>query len=112
MLVESGLLKHGDQTGATKKIQFALSRATRATDVKGGYGDGDIIGVIFIENPLAEISVVQTLSRRVNHALHGALGARAGKVGLSFHVSPAIQKMTKAGCLRTPRAVVSGNGVC
>ena len=38
MLVKSpGLLKYGNQTGATEKIQHALSRATRGTDIKGWY---------------------------------------------------------------------------
>jgi lipopolysaccharide/colanic/teichoic acid biosynthesis glycosyltransferase len=89
MLVESpSLLKHGNQTGATQKIQGALSRATRATDIKGWYRDGVVIGVIFTEIPLGKTSVVQVLSGKVNHALRGALGAQASEVDLFFHVFP------------------------
>jgi lipopolysaccharide/colanic/teichoic acid biosynthesis glycosyltransferase len=88
MLVESpSLLKHGNQTGATEKIQGALSRATRATDIKGWYRDG-VIGVIFTEIPLDKTSVVQVLSGKVNHALRAALGAQVSEIDLSFHVFP------------------------
>jgi len=89
MLVESQtLLKHGEQTGAAKKIQQVLSRVTRETDIKGWHQDGAVIGVIFTEIPMAETSIVQILSRKVNHALNATLGAQFGKVGLSFHVFP------------------------
>jgi hypothetical protein len=89
MLVESqSLLKHGNQTGAADKIQSALSRATRETDIKGWYRDGAVIGVIFTEIPLAETSVVQVLSSRVNHARHAVLGAQVSGLDLSFHVFP------------------------
>ena len=89
MLVESqSLLKHGNQTGAAEKIQCALFRATRATDIKGWYRDGAVIGVIFTEIPLTETSVVQVLSGKVNHALHAALGGQVSEVDLSFHVFP------------------------
>jgi lipopolysaccharide/colanic/teichoic acid biosynthesis glycosyltransferase len=90
MLVEShNLLKQWDQAaGATEKIQCALARATRATDIKGWYRDGAVIGVIFTEIPLAETFVVQVLSRKVNHALRAVLGAQASEVDLSFHVFP------------------------
>jgi len=90
MLVESqGLFKRGDQTGVTEKIQYALSCATRETDIKGWYQDGAVIGVIFTEIPLSDRSVVPILSRKVNHALHTALDDRQfGDVKLSFHVFP------------------------
>ena len=89
MLVESeSLLKPGSQTGAGEKIQHALSRATRGTDIKGWYRDITVIGVIFTEISLAETSVVQILSRKVNHALHAALGVQASEVSLSFQVFP------------------------
>ena len=89
MLVESpSLLKPADRVGAMEKIQCALSRATRETDIKGWYRDGAAIGVIFTEIPLAATSVVQTLSRKVNHALHAELGAQAAELELTFHVFP------------------------
>jgi lipopolysaccharide/colanic/teichoic acid biosynthesis glycosyltransferase len=89
MLVESqSLLQRGNQTGAGEKIQQALSRATRGTDIKGWYRDITVIGVIFTEISLAETSVVQILSRKVNHALHAALGIEANEVSLSFQVFP------------------------
>jgi exopolysaccharide biosynthesis polyprenyl glycosylphosphotransferase len=89
MLIESqSLLKPGDQVGAAEKIQCALSRATRETDIKGWYRDGAVIGVIFTEIPLASISIVQILSRKVNHALHAELGAQADELELTFHVFP------------------------
>jgi lipopolysaccharide/colanic/teichoic acid biosynthesis glycosyltransferase len=90
MLVESeSLLAHWDQAGgATEKIKCARSRATRATDIKGWYRDGAVIGVIFTEIPLAETSVVPILSRKMNLALHAVLGAQASEVDLSFHVFP------------------------
>jgi lipopolysaccharide/colanic/teichoic acid biosynthesis glycosyltransferase len=89
MLVEShSLLQHGERCDAATKIHFALSRATRETDIKGWYRDGAVIGVIFTEIPLAETSVVEILSRKVKHALSAELGARVGELGLSFHVFP------------------------
>jgi lipopolysaccharide/colanic/teichoic acid biosynthesis glycosyltransferase len=89
MLVESQLLKHANQTGASEKIQCALSRATRETDIKGWYRDGAVIGVIFTEIPLAETSIVEILSRKMRHALHDALGAQlVSEVALSFHLFP------------------------
>ncbi|MGA2716888.1 MAG: sugar transferase [Bryobacteraceae bacterium] len=90
MLVESqSLLNDWNQAGGTiEKIQCALSRATRETDIKGWYRDGAVIGVIFTEIPLTETSVVQILSRKVNQALHAVLGAQASEVDLSFHVYP------------------------
>ena len=89
MLVESqSLLKPGDHVGAAEKIRCALSRATRETDIKGWYRDGAVIGVIFTEIPLAATSVVQILSRKVNHAFHAELGAQAGELELTFHVFP------------------------
>jgi lipopolysaccharide/colanic/teichoic acid biosynthesis glycosyltransferase len=88
MLLESpNLLKRGNQGGVREKIQQALSCATRGTDIKGWYQDA-VIGVIFTEISLAETSVVQILSRKMNHALHAALGAQAGDVSLSFQVFP------------------------
>ena len=88
MLVEfPNLLKH--QRGAAEKIQFALSRSTRETDIKGWYLDGAVIGVIFTEIPLSEASVVKILSSKVNLALRDELGAQQfGAVGLSFQVFP------------------------
>jgi lipopolysaccharide/colanic/teichoic acid biosynthesis glycosyltransferase len=89
MLVEfPSFLKPGDQVGATEKIQCALSRVTRETDIKGWYRDGAVIGVIFTEIPLAATSVVQILSRKVKHALHAELGAQAHELELTFHVFP------------------------
>jgi exopolysaccharide biosynthesis polyprenyl glycosylphosphotransferase len=90
MLVEfQNLLKHGSQTGAAEKIQSALSRATRETDIKGWYGDGAVIGVIFTEIPLAETSIVQILSRKMKHELQGVLGGQqVNEVALSFHLFP------------------------
>ena len=89
MLVESeSLYKQGNQTGVTEKIERALSRATRDTDIKGWYRDGAAIGVIFTEIPLSETSVVPVLSRKVKHALHAVLGPQAGELNLAFHVFP------------------------
>jgi lipopolysaccharide/colanic/teichoic acid biosynthesis glycosyltransferase len=89
MLVESpSLLKHEEQTGAAKKIQHVLSRVTRETDIKGWHKDGAVIGVIFTEIPMAETSIVQILSRKVNQALNATLGAQFSEVGLFFHVFP------------------------
>lgn len=89
MLVESqNLLKNGNQAGAREKVQHALSRSTRATDIKGWYRDITVIGVIFTEISLAETSIVQILSRKVNHELHAVLGAQAAEVRLSFQVFP------------------------
>ena len=98
MLVECpGLLNARDQAGAAEKIQFALSRATRETDIKGWYQDGAVIGVIFTEIPLAETSVVRILSLKVNHALHAALGGQVSEVNLSFHVFPDQSENDKGG---------------
>jgi lipopolysaccharide/colanic/teichoic acid biosynthesis glycosyltransferase len=90
MLVESqSLFTPGDPAGTTEKIQHALSRATRETDIKGWYRDGSVIGVIFTEIPLSETSVVSILSRKVNQALRAALDSRRfGELELSFHVFP------------------------
>lgn len=89
MLIESrNLLERENQTGAREKIQHALSSATRGTDIKGWYRDATVIGVIFTEISLAETSIVQVLSRKMNHALHAALGVQADEVSLSFQVFP------------------------
>jgi hypothetical protein len=90
MLVESpSLLSAGDRTGAAEKIQYALSRSTRDTDIRGWYQDGAVIGVILTELPLAVTSISEMLSAKVNSALHDSLGAeRAGDVALYFHVFP------------------------
>jgi len=89
MLIESqNLLKRGSQGGAIEKIQHVLSHATRGTDIKGWYRGTTVIGVIFTEISLAEASVVQVLSRKMNHALHTALGVQASEVSLSFQVFP------------------------
>jgi len=90
MLVESpSLLKAGGQTGPAEKIQSALSRATRKTDIMGWYQDEAVIGVIFTEFPLAETSVLSMLSDKVNSALCDSLGAeRVSQIGLSVHVFP------------------------
>ncbi len=89
MLVESPLLKHGDQTDSAEKIQAAVSCATRQTDIKGWYRDEAVIGVIFTEIPRTETSIVQILSDKVNDALQVALGTqRVSEVTLSFHVFP------------------------
>jgi lipopolysaccharide/colanic/teichoic acid biosynthesis glycosyltransferase len=88
MLLEwQSLLKRGNQGGIREKINQALSRATRGTDIKGWYGD-TTIGVIFTEISLAETSIIQILSRKANHALHAALGEQASEVSLSFQVFP------------------------
>jgi hypothetical protein len=85
MLIESP----GLQTGAAKKIQSALSRSTRETDIKGWYRDGAVIGVIFTEIPLSEAPVLKILSGKVNAALCQELGPQQlGRLGLSFHVFP------------------------
>jgi lipopolysaccharide/colanic/teichoic acid biosynthesis glycosyltransferase len=98
MLLESqSLLKQGDQTASTEKIRSALSRATRETDIKGWYRDGAVIGVIFTEISLAETSVVQILSGKVNHALHAVLGEQVSEVDLSFHVFPDHSDSEKGG---------------
>lgn len=99
LLLESrGLLKHGAQTGTTVKIQHALARATRETDIKGWYLDGAVIGVIFTEIPLSGTSVVAILSRKVNHALRIALDAQQfSEVDLSFHVFPDQPEGDKGG---------------
>ena len=44
--------------------------------------------MIFTEISLAENACVQILSRKVNHALHAALGTDAAEVELAFQVFP------------------------
>jgi lipopolysaccharide/colanic/teichoic acid biosynthesis glycosyltransferase len=89
MLVESPLLKHGDRTDSAKKIQSAVSRATRQTDIKGWYRDEAVIGVIFTEIPRTETSIVPILSRKVNDVFQTVLDAQhVSEVDLSFHVFP------------------------
>jgi lipopolysaccharide/colanic/teichoic acid biosynthesis glycosyltransferase len=89
MLAESpNLLRPGGQADAAEQVQCAISASTRETDIKGWYREGAVIGVIFTEIPMDDTSVVQTLSRRVNHALHAALGAKVSEVEVSFHVFP------------------------
>ena len=90
MLLESPLL-NGGQPDSTEKIQSAVSRATRQTDIKGWYRDEAVIGVIFTEIPRTETAIVQILSRKVNDALQSGLGAQqVNEVDLSFHVFPDI----------------------
>jgi hypothetical protein len=108
MLVESpSLLRLETQTGAAEKIQYALSLATRETDIKGWYQDGAVIGVIFTEIPLSEASVVQILSRKVNHALHAVLGEQVSDVNCSFHVFPDHSECDEGGAARCKTALTS-----
>jgi lipopolysaccharide/colanic/teichoic acid biosynthesis glycosyltransferase len=98
MLVESPLLKHGSQTAGAAKIQYAMSRATRETDIKGWYEDEAVLGVIFTEIPHTEISIVQILSRKVNAALQATLDSQqAGEIRLSFHVFPDLYEGDNTG---------------
>jgi lipopolysaccharide/colanic/teichoic acid biosynthesis glycosyltransferase len=89
MLVESPLLKHGGQAGAAAKIQSAMSRATRETDIKGWYRDETVLGVIFTEIPHTETSIVQILSDKVKEALKATFGSQdVSEVDLTFHLFP------------------------
>lgn len=85
LIAAPSLLGHGSQI---EDVVWALSRATRETDIKGWHREGAVIGVIFTEIPMTEKSVVPILSNKVNHALHAALGPQIGEVELSFHVFP------------------------
>ena len=98
MLLESPLLKQGGQADSAQKIQYAVSCATRQTDIKGWYRDKAVIGVIFTEIPRTETSIVQILSGRVNEALESALGTEhVSEVNLSFHVFPDLGKGDNGG---------------
>jgi lipopolysaccharide/colanic/teichoic acid biosynthesis glycosyltransferase len=80
---------HNQPSPVASKIQAVLPRATRATDIKGWYRDGAAIGVIFTEIPLGQTSVVQILSRKVNHALHGVLSAHEiSQLDITFYAFP------------------------
>lgn len=90
MVVDSpSLLKQGEQTAVTAKIQESLNRSTRETDIKGWYREEESLGVIFTEIPMSKTSVVETLSRKVESGLRSELGGHlASRVSLSFHVFP------------------------
>jgi lipopolysaccharide/colanic/teichoic acid biosynthesis glycosyltransferase len=90
MLLESAsLLAHDEPTGAAYRIQYALSRSTRETDIVGWYRDGAVMGVIFTEIPAGGNSVVPVLSGKVSRALQDVLSAHeVGQIDLSFHVFP------------------------
>lgn len=88
MVLES---RGGHRIRSIQRIEAALARATRETDIKGWHREGAAIGVIFTEVPLAQTSIVQILSRKVRQALGSVLGEEARELKLSFHVFPEVE---------------------
>jgi len=80
-----------ERTGATSRamidrICFALTTATRETDIKGWYQDGSEIGVIFTEIGLSDVrSVSQALLPRIRESLKET---QFRDIAVSFHVFP------------------------
>ena len=70
-------------------IFSALYNATRETDIKGWYDRDRTIGVIFTEiGDTPANLVIETLSKRVRHALYDATGGQFGDSCLFFHIFP------------------------
>jgi exopolysaccharide biosynthesis polyprenyl glycosylphosphotransferase len=90
MLLESpSLLAPGAQAVASRRIQQALSKSTRESDIKGWHRDGSVMGVIFTEIALGQKAVVKILSDKVNRALQEVLTPQqVAEVTLSFIVFP------------------------
>jgi len=91
MVLESGeLLRGGNHQETLGKVFYALSQATRDTDIKGWYRRGHAIGVIFTEivND-EEKAVVRFLSTKVTDSLYETLSVgQINQIKLSFHVFP------------------------
>ena len=91
MLLGAGaLLKDGADLDALRNVLLAVSRATRQTDIKGWYQDGDVIGVIFTEIGSDHgKAVASALLSRVTTALASTLSIEdINEIRLSFHVFP------------------------
>jgi hypothetical protein len=91
MLLESHELLRSEQAAQNlPKILYALSDATRETDIKGWYKDKSVLGVIFTEVGNAEgRSITHSLLTKMTGSLSAFLGIdHATSVMLSFHIFP------------------------
>jgi hypothetical protein len=75
---------------ALAAILFALSAATRETDVTGWYQDNCTVGVLFTEIMFEDgASIVTTVMTRVSDALRSELSSRRfNQATVSFHLFP------------------------
>ena len=73
-----------------EKILAALSPITRETDVIGWYSEGTVVGLLFTEINLGELSsITAVIMNRVSKKLKAHLSAQQfSQVKLSFHVLP------------------------
>jgi hypothetical protein len=73
-----------------EKVLSALSPITRETDVIGWYSEGTIVGLLFTEITLGELSsFTAVIMNRVSKELKAQLSAQQfGHVTLSFHLLP------------------------
>ncbi len=87
MLLDApGLTRHRD---VAEKIQNALTRCTRDTDVKGWYKESTTIGVIFTDTALDDASLPKLFGAKVGSALRADLSEdQMSQISFSFHVFP------------------------
>lgn len=73
-----------------QRILSALSPITRETDVIGWYSEGTVVGLLFTEINLEELSsITAVIMNRVSKKLKAHLSAQQfSQVSLSFHVLP------------------------
>jgi lipopolysaccharide/colanic/teichoic acid biosynthesis glycosyltransferase/GGDEF domain-containing protein len=90
LLAFDDLLRTGRDDEVLSKVLSVLSRSTRATDVKGWYTEGSIIGVIFTEVGQSDGKhVAQALLAKVTGALSDTLTVdEISDVHISFHTFP------------------------
>lgn len=95
------LIELGDRDQAMSKnnnvgrvILSALSPITRETDVTGWYREGVVLGVLFTEVAVEELTTITaTIMSRISHSLRNHLTPRQfSDVNLSFQVLPENQQ--------------------
>jgi lipopolysaccharide/colanic/teichoic acid biosynthesis glycosyltransferase len=91
MLLDTGENMPSEKSGKTLgKILFALSEATRETDVTGWYKNDCVVGVMFTEiTGNEQASLLSTIISRVSETLRDHLNLEQfSQISISFHVFP------------------------
>lgn len=89
LLDVADLLKNG-RPSMVAKLQSAISRASRDTDLMGWYKQGSVIGVIFTEVGTAQDkSIVHLLANKLTTSLNEVMSLQEiDEIRLSFHLFP------------------------
>jgi len=101
MLLESGsVLKASGDKDTLARVLRSVASATRDTDIKGWYKDGEIFGIIFTEIDTDGRLVGRALLSRFYTAITSTLSIEEiNEISLSFHVFP---EESSKGTLGTP----------